>query len=210
MKRRFLILPALCLSLIFGCDSDRRTAQNDGYEETEGMNNTDAPEQGFGIDTERTSAAGMEEDTREFITEAGSSSMMEVELAQLAREKAQSQQVKDYAQMIENDHQQANQRLQDLAQQKNIKIPQSMKEDHREKMEDLREKSGSEFDQEYMDLMVDQHEKDIDKFEDKRDEVQDQELQSWIDNTLTTLRQHKEQAEQIKEQVSNGNNNILN
>lgn len=203
MKRKFLILPALCLTMIFGCDSgDRRAAHSDGYVETDGLNEAGDPDEGFEIETERTSAAGLEEDTREFVTEAASSSMMEVELAQLAQDRAQSQQVKDYAQMIANDHQQANQELQNLAQQKNINVPQTMKEDHREKMENLRDKSGSEFDKEYMDLMVEQHENDIDKFESKQDEVQDQELKNWVDNTLTTLRQHKDQAEQIKEQVN--------
>ncbi len=212
MKRRFLILPALCLTLTFGCDSgDRRTAQSDGYQETEGLNEAETPDQAFGTETERTSAAGLEEDTREFVTEAASSSMMEVELARLAQEKAQAQQVKDFAQMIANDHQQANQELQNLAQQKNINVPQTMKEDHREKMEDLREKTGSEFDKEYMDLMVEQHEKSIDKFESKQEEVQDPEVKNWVENTLTTLRQHKEQAEQINEQIGNsGSNSIIN
>ena len=203
MKRRFLILPAICLSLVFGCDGDRRAGQSEGYQETEGLNeaNETEIERGFGVDTERTSAEGVEDATVEFVNEAASSSMMEVELAKIAQEKAQMQQVKDYAQMIENDHQQANQELQNIAQQENINLPESLKEDHQEKVQKLQELSGNEFDKEYMEMMVDQHEKDINKFEGKQEEVQDQELKSWIDNTLTTLRQHKEQAEQIKDQL---------
>lgn len=207
MKSKFLILPALCFGLVFSsCDTDRRTAQGEGYEQTEeGVG--DGTE--YGVETERTSAGGMEEDTRNFVEEAASSSMMEVELAQLAQEKAQSQDVKDYAQMIENDHKQANDRLRSIAQNKNITLPAGMKEDHREEIEDLRDKSGQEFDQEYMDKMVSEHEDDISKFEDMREDVQDTELRSWIDNTLTTLREHRDEAERIKERIG-GNDGLLN
>ena len=38
MKLKFFILPAAFLALTFGCDSDRRTAQSDGYQETDGIN----------------------------------------------------------------------------------------------------------------------------------------------------------------------------
>lgn len=197
MKRNFLILPALSLALLFGCDTDRRTAQ----EEENGLETTD--DIGTTTDMERTAARGMEEETVEFVNEAASSSKLEVELGQMAQEKAQSQEVKDFAQMMVNDHRQANDNLQSAIQDNNLNLPQTLKEDHREKMEDLREKSGQEFDKEYMSMMVDMHEKDIDKYEDMRDEVQDPELQNWIDNTLNTLRQHHEQAQQIKEQLEN-------
>lgn len=205
MKRTFLILPALCLTMLFSCDSDRRTAQSDGYEENSLNEANENANDEFGTtDMERTSAAGtLEEDTREFVNEAASSSMLEVELGQLAQEKAQSQEVKDFAQMMVNDHRQVNEKLQSIAQGKNVEIPQTLKEDHQDKMEDLREKSGQEFDKEYMSTMVDMHEKDIDKYENMREDVQDPELQSWIDNTLTSLRQHREEAERIKEQVEN-------
>lgn len=211
MKRRFLILPALCMGLLFSsCDNDRRTAQGEGYEPTEQTENGLANETEYGLETERTSAPGnLEEDTRDFVEEAASSSMMEVELAQLAQQNAQSQEVKDYAQMIENDHQQANERLRSIAQQKNITIPESMKDDHRSEIDDLRDKTGQEFDQDYMDKMVSEHEDDISKFEDMREDVQDPDLQSWIDNTLTTLRQHRDEAERIKESVG-GNDGLLN
>lgn len=208
MKRRFLILPALCMGLLFtSCESDRRTAQGDGYEQTE-EGYGDGTE--YGVETERTSAAGnMEEDTRNFVEETASSSMMEVELAQLAQQNAQSQEVKDYAQMIEKDHKQANERLKSIAQQKNITIPTEIKDDHRSEIDDLRDKTGEEFDKAYMDKMVSAHEDDISKFENMREDVQDPDLQSWIDNTLTSLRQHLDEAERIKESVG-GNDGMLN
>lgn len=210
MKRRFLILPALCMGLIFSsCESDRRTAQGDGYEQAEQTEEGFGNDTEYGVETERTSAAGnMEEDTREFVEETASSSMMEVELAQLAQQNAQSQEVKDYAQMIETDHKEANERLKTIAQQKNITVPAEMKDDHRSDIDDLRDKTGEEFDKDYMDKMVSAHEDDISKFEDMRKDVQDPDLQSWIDNTLTSLRHHKEEAERIKENVG-GNDGLL-
>jgi putative membrane protein len=208
MKRNFLILPALSLALLFGCDSDRRTAQSDGYQEN-GITENNETDSEFGTttDMERTSAEGAEglqEETVEFVNIAAASSMLEVELGQLAQEKAQSQEVKDFAQMMINDHNQANEKLQNSIQDNNIDLPQNLKEDQEDKMQNLRDLSGQEFDKEYMSMMVDMHEKDIDKFENMKEQnVQDQELQTWVDNTLTTLRQHHEQAKQIKEQLEN-------
>lgn len=205
MKRRFLILPALCLTLIFGCDTERRTDQ---AEDVQGIEEGTEVEEDFGLDTERTAATGMEEEEKsEFVKEIARNSMMEVEASQLAQEMAQSQEVKEYAQMIVNDHQQINEKLRNIAQQENIDFPESLKEDQREEIQDLREKTGSDFDQAYMDKMVNKHEEAIDKLEKKLDEVQDQELQSFIDDTLNALRQHKQEAEQIQEQI--GGNEIL-
>jgi putative membrane protein len=208
MKRNFLILPAFSLALLFGCDSDRRTAQSDGYQEN-GITETNETDSEFGTttDMERTSAEGAEglqEETVEFVNTAAASSMLEVELGQLAQEKAQSQEVKDFAQMMINDHNQANEKLQNSIQDNNIDLPQNLKEDQEDKMQNLRDLSGQEFDKEYMSMMVDMHEKDIDKYENMKEQnIQDQELQTWVDNTLTTLRQHHEQAKQIKEQLEN-------
>lgn len=211
MKRNFLILPALSLALLFGCDSDRRTAQSDGYQEN-GLTENEAieDENGFsdrGLEEnefERTSAEGLQEETVEFVNKVAASSMLEVELGQLAQNKAQSQEVKNFAQMMINEHRQANEKLQSSIQDNNIVLPENLKENQEDKMQELRDLSGKEFDKEYMSMIVDMHEKDIDKFENMKDQnIQDQELQSWIDNTLTTLRQHHEQAKQIKEQVEN-------
>src|SRR5207253_9827504 len=52
--------------------------------------------------------------------------MMEIHAGQLAKQRAQSQQVKDFADRISRDHQQADQRVKQIAQQKGITLDDSM------------------------------------------------------------------------------------
>lgn len=211
MKRRFLILPALCMGLLFSsCDSDRRTAQGDGYEQTE-EGYGDGTE--YGVETDRTSASGDmdEEDRREFVEETSSTSRMEVEMAQLAQQKAQHEDVRSFAQKMQNDHSDANDRLSSLVQQENIPMSQTMDEDHSDELDDLRDKEGSEFDEAYLDKTIDNHEKLIDKFENMRDKsanAANQEMSSWVDTRLQTLREHRDEAERIKERIG-GNDGLL-
>lgn len=195
MKSKFLILPVLCFGLVFSsCDTDRRTAQD---ERTEGQ------ETEYGIETERTAAGGgMDEDEkRDFVEEVSSSSMKEIEMAQLAQEKAQSQDVKSFAQRLADNHRQAHERLSTMAQQENIRVSQSLEDDDRDELDDLREKTGYEFDKEYLDKTVEIHENQIDKLENVRDDAADQELRSWADERLTSLREHRDEAERLKKSI---------
>ena len=223
MKRKFLVIPALCVALAFGCDSDRRTAQSDGYQETDGLNEAEyaegveesvtdeslGGEGSFDVEVERTAAEGITEDTQEFLTSAASSSLLEVRLAQIALQEAQSQEVIEYAKMIENDHRKMNERLINLSQQKNFNLPETIKDEHEEKVEDLTEKTGQEFEKEYMNMQVDLHQKDIEKFQEMKGNVQDPAVSQWIDNSLSALRAHKEQAQIVLEKIqSNTNNNL--
>ncbi len=190
MKKNFLILGAFCLSLFTACDSDRRTAQNDGYQDTTATSTNTTNQQ----------SGQMDNNVTEFLTEAASGGMMEVELGRIAQEKATNQQVKDFAAMMIKDHSAANEQLMSIAQGKNIQLPTTLTEEHQEHVTKFRDMaSGNDFDKEYVDMMVEDHEEDINKFEDAREDVQDQEIKQWVDNTLPTLRQHKERIDQIKE-----------
>ena len=222
MKRTFLVIPALCLALVFGCDGDRRTAQSDGYQETDGMNEAEyaegieesvtdeslGGEGSFDVEVERTAAMEITEDTQEFFTSAASSSLLEVRLAEIAKQEAQSQEIIEYAQMVEDDHRRVNEMLRELSLQKNFNLPETIKDEHEEKVEELTETSDSEFAKEYISMQVDLHQKDIDKFESALEEVQDQEVRQWIESTLTALRQHLEQAQQLQEQLGGTNQNL--
>lgn len=138
------------------------------------------------------------QDISEFMTKTASVNMLEIEAGQLAQERAQMQEVKDYAQMIVTDHQNATQQLQQLAQQKNITLPDSMSQDHMDQMQNLRDATGQEFDQQYMDLMVSSHENAVSMFEDASNNIQDQEVQSFASSTLPALRQHLDRAREIQ------------
>lgn len=139
------------------------------------------------------------DDDAEFAVEAADGGLLEVQLGTLAKSKATSPQVKAYAEMIVDQHSKANGELKSLAQQKNISLPNAMSNEHQRKYDNLAEKTGEEFDKEYMDLMVKDHKEDIDEFEEHAKQGNDPQLKEWASSKLPTLRQHLEEAERVQE-----------
>jgi putative membrane protein len=142
----------------------------------------------------------LSEQDRTFAEEAAQGGMAEVELGQLAVQQAESQEVKDFGQRMIDDHGQANQKLEDIAQQMNIELPQELSDEAQQRQQEL-QLSGAEFDREYMNLMVEDHQKDVDSFEQQTEEGQAPELVTFAEETLPTLQEHLDQAEQIQQQV---------
>lgn len=141
------------------------------------------------------------EDDAEFAVEAASGGMMEVELGTLALTKASSAQVKQFAQMMVDDHTKANNELKDLAQRKNITLPATMADKHRRKYDNLNEKTGADFDKDYIDLMVDDHKEDVKKFEDEAEDGKDADLKTWASSKVATLKHHLEEAQRCQDVV---------
>jgi len=139
-----------------------------------------------------------EERKNEFVKEASRGSMLEVQLAKLAQEKASSQQVKDFARQLEKDHSSANQKLKSAV---TINIPSTLEEKQQQKIEKLSDKSGNDFDKEYIDMMVKDHQEDIDKFQQAQKNVTDESLKNWIASTLPTLKKHYQTAKSIQESL---------
>lgn len=193
MKKNLIVIGVFCLTIFGACEPDRRTAQNEGYPEAE-VTDASSPED---LNTEK----GLQENSREFMKHAASANMMEVQLGQIAQEKATAKEVKDFGQMMVQDHSAANDKLKAIAQNKNVQLPDQMTQEHQENIEKLRKLSGKEFDKEYVNMMVEDHRKDVEKFEDMQDDIQDQELKQWTNNTLATLKKHKERIDQIENSI---------
>jgi putative membrane protein len=147
------------------------------------------------------------EDDAEFAVKAADAGMLEVQLGTLALTKASSPQVKQYAQMMVDDHTKANNELKALAQQKNITLPTTLGNENQRRYNNFNEKTGADFDKDYMDQMVKDHRDVIDEFEDQAEDGNDAELKSWASSKLTALRHHLEEAERIQEAVKNNKKN---
>lgn len=141
------------------------------------------------------------EEGAEFAVEAANGGLLEVQLGTLALTKATTPEVKQFAQMMVDEHGKANNELKALAQQKNITLPTTMSDDYQKKYDKLNEKSGIEFDKEYMDLMVKDHKEDVRKFEKQAEKGDDSDIKAWASRTLPTLKHHLEVAEATEEIV---------
>jgi putative membrane protein len=140
--------------------------------------------------TEASRSSGQQSADHQFVMEAAQGGMAEVELGQLASQKAQSEQVKQFAQRMVTDHGKANDELKSLAQQKNITIPSTLDAKHKSKMDKFSKMSGAEFDRAYMQDMLQDHRKDVSDFRKESQSGKDPEVKAWAAKTLPTLEEH--------------------
>lgn len=146
-------------------------------------------------------AANMENNDTDFAVEAANSGLTEVQVGEIAQQKAVDQRVKDFAAMMVQDHTQANEELKALAASKNITLPTAPGEDHLESISSLNETSGAEFDKEYMGLMVDEHQKAVDLFEEAAENSEDAEIRAFASQKLPALQKHLEDAKTLEESL---------
>jgi putative membrane protein len=137
-----------------------------------------------------------------FMTTAAQANLAEVEAGRMAAEKATNSDVKKFAQMMVDDHSQANSQLTDLAQKKNITLPNMPDEAHRKDAARLSDLKGAEFDRSYMTMMVQDHVKAVALFEANSKSAKDNDVRAFAEKTLPVLKHHLQMARDLNNQVS--------
>lgn len=136
-------------------------------------------------------------DDKSFVDEAANGGLMEVELGRYAEQNASNARVKNFGAMMVRDHSKANDELKSIAASKNITVPAMMDEGHMKKVNDLKNKSGADFDREYMKEMVDDHDRDVEKFRSQAENGNDPDIKSFAAKTLPVLVAHQDSAKTI-------------
>jgi putative membrane protein len=134
---------------------------------------------------------------KSFIEDAAKGGMAEVQSGKLAEQKASDPAVKQFADRLVQDHSKANDELAQIAQSKGVKMPD--KESWGERHEDskLQKMSGADFDREFAQHSVKDHEKDIKKFEKAASKLDDPDLKAWAQKQLPVLREHLAMAQKL-------------
>lgn len=138
----------------------------------------------------------------DFVKEASSGGMAEVELGRFAEQNALNPRVKQFGAMMVKDHTKANQELRTVASSKNINVPATMEDTHMKMVNELKKKSGAEFDKEYMKEMVDDHNKDVDEFRKQAENGKDPDIKSFAAKTVEVLLVHQDSAKRIMEALN--------
>ena len=140
-------------------------------------------------------------DDVDFAVKAADGGMLEVELGKLALQNAASPRVKDFGQMMVDDHSKANAQLKQTAMQKNITLPAAMSDKCQKMYADLSKKKGKDFDKAYMSAMVDDHKDDVDEFKKEADNGKDADLKSWAAGKVPVLQHHLDVAQNVKDSI---------
>lgn len=135
---------------------------------------------------------------RAFISKAMEGGVAEVQLGQLAQQKSQTQDVKQFAAKMVNDHGQMGEKwLKPVAQQMGINEPSKPSKKDKKEMEKLQGLSGQDFDREYIAMMVKDHQKDLKEFQEEATSAQNPAVKQIADKGSQVIQQHLQLIEQI-------------
>ncbi len=169
--------------------SAQRTTQGDQSSSTASTNPGDQ--------TSTKASAGMTAADTRFVKKAAQGGMAEVELGQLAQQKASSEDVKKFGERMVTDHSKANDQLKQVAAQQHIDLPQELDAKDKAIKAKLEKLSGDQFDKAYMQDMVKDHKTDVAEFEHESKAAKDPAVKSFASQTLPTLQEHLREAERI-------------
>lgn len=144
-----------------------------------------------------TSASTTSTTAEAFVREAAQGNMAEVQMGKLASTKADNPDVKNFAKHMIDDHSTNEQKLKDLASKKGVTLPTEVSENDKHEMAQLEKLNGAEFDRAYMNAMVQDHQKDVSKFENESNTAKDSDVKAYASETLPTLQQHLQMAKDV-------------
>lgn len=133
---------------------------------------------------------------RNFIENAMHSNHGELALAKIAQEKASSDQVKQFAKKLLDDHSKAGSELETIVSRLGYTPSKKAMREPRE-VKKFANMSGERFDREFARQMVKDHKKTVDLFEDQAQDGQTQELWQFAQKTLPTLQEHLRMSQQL-------------
>jgi putative membrane protein len=142
-------------------------------------------------------SAALSSQDKNFAHEAAQGGLAEVQTAQIIQQRSPSSGVKQFAQTLQQDHTQANQQLQQIAQQQNLTLPDQPTGNQRAEMKTLRGLSGAQMDHQFVDYEVRDHKHDIASFEREARQGKDPALKSFAQQTLPVLRKHLQMAQSL-------------
>lgn len=120
----------------------------------------------------------------------------EVKLSQLAEKQSQNAQVIEFAKMMITDHTAVGNELKKLAADKKVNTSDTLTGEHTALITSLSNKTGAEFDKEYMQAMVADHKKAIEVFKAAADNT-DVTVNHFAGKTIPKLEGHLEEANKI-------------
>lgn len=144
---------------------------------------------------------GVDETDQGFMKEAAIGNLAEIQLGQMAQQKASSPAVKSFATRMVKDHSAADDKLKNIAESQHIGLPDNLDVKHENEAAALSKLSGQQFDHEYMLLMVQEHKQDVSKFQQEAGHAEDPTVKEFAASTLPILQSHLNEAQQVQAQV---------
>jgi putative membrane protein len=132
-----------------------------------------------------------------FLVDAVRGDLAEVKLGELAQQKGQSEGVREFGEMLVEDHSKAMKQTAELAKEMNVIPPAQPTAEQTQKHDALARLSGAEFDRQFAAEMVKGHQQEIAKYQ-KQAQAGDSEVAELAEELLPTLEQHLAAAQRLQ------------
>ncbi|MCD6034820.1 MAG: hypothetical protein K0R63_561 [Rickettsiales bacterium] len=145
-------------------------------------------------------ALRMDISDEEFVNKASLSNLFEIESSQVALQRSEDEDVREFADRMIKDHTELKKSMKsalDGAKLRSDLMLTALDKPYRKKIDKLREVADKNFDKEYISLQEDEHEKAIKLYERYGEKGKTQVLRTFATNTLPLLREHDAHAESL-------------
>ena len=142
-------------------------------------------------------SAALSQADKTFAEKAASGGLAEVQMAQLAQQKAASPQVRQFANKMITDHSQANSDLEQIAEQEKITLPSQPDRHATATQQKLQGLSGTRFDEAYAREELRDHQEDVALFRKEATSGGNPALKAFAQKTLPILQQHLQMAQAL-------------
>jgi putative membrane protein len=153
--------------------------------------------QSLGEKTGVNSVLGITPSTADFVKEAATGDMFEIESSKLATEKAQGP-AKDFAAQMIEDHTRTSRELKSEAEKAEVSVPNALDSSTQAKLDKLRDLSGQEFSKQYVEDQISAHKDAVSLFQRYGKGGDDNTLKAWASMTLPTLQHHLDMAQNLE------------
>lgn len=133
-----------------------------------------------------------------FVEEAARSGKFEVRAAEMLLDQEVSEPIQELANTIKDDHEEANDDLEDIAEELKITVPTALAPDQQQMLSDLEGKQGMALERAYLEQQIAAHQKAIDLFERAEKQLDHERLSSFAHDKLPVLRKHLEMLRQTQ------------
>ena len=141
--------------------------------------------------------AALQGSDSKMMREIAQSDMAEVAAGKLAAGKAQSDEVKKFAQHMVDDHGKHLGELRKMAKTKGVQLPSTPAKKHQDAMKKLESASGAGFDKAFMEQMVEDHQVALKLAHNTAKNAKDKELKADAEKTAPVIQKHLEMAKSI-------------
>lgn len=224
MKRFGVLSIAFAAALTLACNGNGRT-------DNRAANDVNEPAT---VGTAGVDNNGVSVGDKNFVQDMLADGEAEVQLGKMAAERGASADVKKFGTMMVQDHTKAGAELKQIASQYNIAPDPKQADEHHDVMDKLSKLRGADFDREYINAMIDDHQNAVNDLQgrtdyngtpteritkgtagsdrntnvrpEKADNHVEGSLNRWAAATLPTVQHHLDEAKAIKDKLQNRRN----